>query len=93
MTAVTLFGKPAARIEGRAKVTGAARYAAEHNVPALAHGFVVSSPIARGHIKRMDVAEALAVEGVLDVLTHQHRPALAASDDKYHDDLALPSAV
>ena len=88
MTAVTLFGKPAARIEGRAKVTGAARYAAEHNVPALAHGFVVSSPIARGHIKRMDVAEALAVEGVLDVLTHQHRPALAASDDKYHDDIA-----
>jgi hypothetical protein len=39
----TILGKPTSRIDGRAKVTGAARYAAEYNVPDLAHGFVVGA--------------------------------------------------
>ena len=41
MTATSYLGKPTSRIDGRAKVTGAAKYAAEYNVPGLAHGFVV----------------------------------------------------
>ena len=36
------------RVDGRAKVTGEAKYAAEFNVPNLAHGWVVSAPIAKG---------------------------------------------
>ena len=48
MTATNHLGKPTSRIEGHAKVVGAAKYAAEYNVPALAHGFVVSSAIAKG---------------------------------------------
>jgi xanthine dehydrogenase YagR molybdenum-binding subunit len=88
MTATTYLGKPTSRIEGREKVTGAAKYAGEYNVPALAHGFVLSSAIARGRIKRIHTADALAVKGVLDVLTHAHRPKLASSDEKYKDDIA-----
>ena len=50
MTAFTYFGKPTSRIDGHAKVSGAAKYAGEYNVPGLAHGFVVSSAIAKGRI-------------------------------------------
>ncbi|HEY8439988.1 MAG TPA: xanthine dehydrogenase family protein molybdopterin-binding subunit [Xanthobacteraceae bacterium] len=84
----TVLGKPASRVEGRAKVTGAAKYAGEYNVPDLAHGFVVSSAIAKGRIRHIHTADALAVTGVLDVFTHAHRPALADSDKAYKDDIA-----
>ena len=57
-------------------------------MPGLAHGVVVSSAIAKGRIKRIDVADALAVAGVLDVFTHEHRRKLASSDEKYKDEVA-----
>lgn len=84
----TVLGKPTSRIDGRAKVTGAAKYAAEYNAPGLAHGFSVNATIAKGRIRRIDAAEALAVEGVLDVFTHEHRPKMAAANDKYADEVA-----
>ncbi len=92
MTATSYLGKPTARIDGRAKVTGVAKYAAEYNVPGIAHGFVVSSAIAKGRIKRIHTADALAVDGVLDVFTHQHRPRLASSDEDYTDEVAPPGS-
>src|SRR5256886_14892262 len=88
MTVTSYLGKPTSRIDGRAKVTGIAKYAAEYNVPGLAHGFVVSSAIAKGRIKRIHTADALSVDGVLDVFTHEHRPELASSDEKYKDEVA-----
>jgi len=92
MTATNHLGKPTSRIDGHAKVTGAAKYAAEYNVPGLAHGFVVSSAIAKGRIKRIHTDDAVAVEGVLDVFTHEHRPALAPSDEEYKDEVAPPGS-
>ena len=88
MTATSHLGKPTSRIEGHAKVTGAAKYAAEYNVDGLAHGFVVSSAVAKGRILRIHTADALAVDGVLDVFTHEHRPKLASSPKKYADEVA-----
>lgn len=84
----TYIGASVSRIDGHAKVTGAAKYAAEFNAPGLAHGSVVASRIARGRILRIDVSDAARVEGVLDVLTHQKRPAMAATDAGYADDVA-----
>src|SRR6266852_5910710 len=88
MTATSYLGKPTSRIDGRAKVTGLAKYAAEYNVSGLAHGCVVSSAIAKGRIKHIHTADALSVNGVLDVFTHAHRPKLASSDEKYKDEVA-----
>ncbi len=88
MSATSYLGKPASRIDGRAKVTGLAKYAAEYNVPGLAHGVVVSSAIAKGRIKRIHTADALSVDGVLDVFTHEHRPKLASAHEKYTDEVA-----
>ncbi|HEY1546054.1 MAG TPA: xanthine dehydrogenase family protein molybdopterin-binding subunit [Xanthobacteraceae bacterium] len=86
------IGVPVSRVDGRLKVTGTAKYAAEYNMRGLAHGCVIGAPIAKGRIRGIDVRDALAIEGVIDVLTHEHRPRLAASDDKYRDDVAPSGA-
>jgi xanthine dehydrogenase YagR molybdenum-binding subunit len=82
------IGTATSRVDGRAKVTGEAKYAAEFNVPGLVHGYVVDSTIPKGRIARIDASGALALPGVLDVLTHENRPAMAGKDDAYKDDVA-----
>jgi xanthine dehydrogenase YagR molybdenum-binding subunit len=82
------IGTPASRVDGHAKVTGAAQYAAEFKAPDLAYGSVVVSTIPKGRIARIDSSAALAVEGVLDVLTHAKRPRMAGTDKAYMDDVA-----
>jgi xanthine dehydrogenase YagR molybdenum-binding subunit len=60
------------RVDGHAKVTGQARYAADIAVEGLVHGVVVNAAIARGRILAVHDAPARAVRGVLDVLWHGH---------------------
>ncbi|MGW0081079.1 xanthine dehydrogenase family protein molybdopterin-binding subunit [Streptomyces sp. NPDC003393] len=62
------------RVEGRDKVTGAARYAGEIPFADLAHGWLVLSTIARGRIRSLDTAPVLAQPGVLAVLHHGNAP-------------------
>ena len=64
------IGTGTSRIDGVAKVTGAAKYAAEFNAPGLLHGSIVTSTIAKGRIKRIDASAAKRVKGVIEVLTH-----------------------
>ena len=85
-------GKPASRVDGRAKVTGEAKYAAEYNAPDLAHGVVVSSAIAKGRITHIDASAALELPGVLQVFTHENAPRLARSDKSYRDQVAPPGS-
>src|SRR5207302_1296374 len=85
---VNYIGTATPRVDGRAKVTGEARYAGEFKTSGLAYGSVVESTIAKGRIARIDTSEALRVEGVLDVLTHANRPRMASADDAWKDDVA-----
>jgi xanthine dehydrogenase YagR molybdenum-binding subunit len=82
------IGTATSRVDGFAKVTGAAKYAAELNVPGLAHASVVCSTIAKGRIARIDTTAALGVNGVLTVLTHENRPPMADNDQAYKDEVA-----
>src|SRR5215471_9452310 len=82
------IGSATSRIDGRAKVTGAAKYAAEPNVPGIAYGSIVVSTIAKGRIRRIDQSAAARLKGVLMVLTHENRPAMADNDQAYRDDVA-----
>ena len=82
------IGTSTSRIDGIAKVTGAAKYAAEFNAPGLAYGSVVTSTIARGRITRIDTSAAMRLKGVIDVLTHANRPQMADNDQAYTDDVA-----
>lgn len=81
-------GTSTSRVDGRAKVTGSAKYAGEFGADGLLHGFVVEASIARGRIARLDTSEALRVKGVVDVLTHAHRPPLADKDEAWKDEVA-----
>ncbi len=67
----TGIGADVARIEGRLKVTGAARYASDADPANPAYAFLVTSQIARGRVVRIDEAEARAQDGVLAILTHR----------------------
>ncbi|HUO90221.1 MAG TPA: xanthine dehydrogenase family protein molybdopterin-binding subunit [Rhizomicrobium sp.] len=67
------------RIEGHAKVRGAADYALEHNLPNLCHAVLVQSTIAAGRIRAIDAAAASAAPGVLMIMSHENTPPLKAS--------------
>ncbi|WP_327721979.1 xanthine dehydrogenase family protein molybdopterin-binding subunit [Streptomyces sp. NBC_00490] len=62
------------RVEGRDKVTGAARYAGEIPFADLAYGWLALSTIARGRIRSIDTADVLAKPGVIAVLHHGNAP-------------------
>ena len=64
------------RVDGADKVTGKARYTAEHNLPNMAYAVFVTSNIAKGTIKNLDTTKALAMNGVLDVIYYGNCPAV-----------------
>ncbi|MBB4513922.1 xanthine dehydrogenase family protein molybdopterin-binding subunit [Paraburkholderia fungorum] len=81
-------GSPVNRVDGRLKVTGAARYAADFTAEGLVYGFVVSSTIASGRIVAIDASVAHETPGVLLVLTHENRPELPLADAAFKDQIA-----
>ncbi|HVG31814.1 MAG TPA: xanthine dehydrogenase family protein molybdopterin-binding subunit [Pyrinomonadaceae bacterium] len=70
------IGKEVSRVDGVAKVTGRAKYAAEFRVPNLAYGFIVLGTVAKGTIRSIDTREAEAAAGVIHVFTHLNTPKL-----------------
>lgn len=65
-----LFDRPVPRIDGRAKVTGAARYPADEPVANPAFAYLVTSTIAHGKLLDLGLDAASKVKGVIDILTH-----------------------
>ncbi len=86
-----LVGTPQRRVDGRAKVTGAATYAGEFSAPDLLHGYVVSSGIAKGRITLIDTTAAMAVPGVRQVFTHDNRTGMAWLEHNWQDFVGPPS--
>ena len=78
----TFIGRPVSRVDGRQKVTGGATYAAEFDVPGLAHGAVVRSTVANGRIASIDSRAAERATGVVAVLTHRNAPRLPYREHK-----------
>ena len=64
------------RIEGRDKVTGRARYAYEYPADGVAYAYPVQSAVARGRIDSLDAIGALAMPGVIAVLSSAEPPEL-----------------
>ena len=71
------MGTRPVRHDGADKVTGKAIYAADVQLPNMAHGKIVRSPHAHAKIKSIDVREALAIPGVFAVVTADDFPNLA----------------
>ncbi len=70
------IGTALSRVDGRSKVTGAARYAAEFNQPGQAHAVIVSSSVGLGRIVAVDASTAMRLPGVIAILTHHNAPRL-----------------
>jgi xanthine dehydrogenase YagR molybdenum-binding subunit len=70
------IGQPIDRVDGRLKVTGRAKYAAEFAVPGVVHAVLVQSTIGAGAITSFDIAGAQAMPGVLAVITPEGAPKL-----------------
>jgi len=66
------MGQPAPRLDARLKVTGEARYPADEPLSNAAYAVLVTSAIARGRLTALDVGDARAVPGVLDILTYEN---------------------
>ncbi len=66
------IGKEMSRVDGVAKVTGKAKYAAEFQVKNLAYGFIVQGSIAKGRITSIKTEAAARAPGVILVLTHSN---------------------
>lgn len=72
-----VIGQPLSRVDGRAKVTGAARYAADFNQKGQAYAVVVSATVGLGRITGVDAASVSRMPGVIAVITHLNAPRLA----------------
>jgi xanthine dehydrogenase YagR molybdenum-binding subunit len=75
-------GQPISRVDGRLKVTGTARYAAENPLDNLVHACLIESTISKGRVKAFDLSRAQAAPGVLAIITHLNSPRLNLPDPK-----------
>jgi xanthine dehydrogenase YagR molybdenum-binding subunit len=81
VTVTGAIGAAVDRVEGRAKVTGQAKYAYEYHQDEVAYAAIVASTIARGRVRRVDAAAALELPGVHAVLWHGNAPRLHEVSD------------
>ncbi|MEU1212905.1 xanthine dehydrogenase family protein molybdopterin-binding subunit [Streptomyces sp. NPDC005790] len=86
-TVANAVGTAHTRVEGRDKVTGAARYAGEVPFAELAYGWLVLSTITRGRVRSVESAAVLEMPGVLAVLHHGNAPRV---DTDYIGMLGMP---
>ena len=75
-TATPLTTQLAERYDGKAKVTGKAKYAAEFHVKNLAYGWIVQSTIPNGTLTAIDQTAAMRAPGVVSILTPFNAPRL-----------------
>lgn len=70
------MGAPEPRIDGRLKVTGSARYGSDFPVSNPAFAVLVTSAIAKGRIRTLQLERAREIPGVLDIFTHENTSEL-----------------
>jgi xanthine dehydrogenase YagR molybdenum-binding subunit len=75
------IGQPMTRREGAAKVTGAARYAADNHAAGMLFAVMAVSSIARGRVISLNIDAAKAHPGVVEVMTPANVPPLASHPD------------
>jgi CO/xanthine dehydrogenase Mo-binding subunit len=76
------------RADGRDKVLGATRYAADQVIPGSLHARIVPSVYAHARIRSIDATTALALPGVVAVLTAADLPIVALGPERHLEPLA-----
>ncbi len=72
-------GRPRERHEDERFLRGRGCFVDDFEIPGMCHAVVVRSPVANGRLRSVDVAAALALPGVLRVLTHADIAGFAAA--------------
>lgn len=72
----TAVGSFVSRKDGRQKVTGMARYAADHPMTNVAHAVAICSTVAHGRVAGIDSSAAEKTPGFLAILHHGNAPKL-----------------
>ena len=75
------------------KVTGAARFGADLNLPGMLHGKVLRSPHSHARIRSIDTAKAEAMPGVLAVATSEDFPVIKARPLDYENFQGNPRLI
>jgi CO/xanthine dehydrogenase Mo-binding subunit len=90
-----VIGVSRPRADSRSKVTGTARYAADQHAPApgLLHARIVPSLYAHARIRSIDATAALAVPGVVAVLTADDLGVMGEGDSRRAVPLARDVAM
>jgi len=73
-SSLVLVGKKVPRVDAVGKVTGAIRYVADYNFPGMIYGKTLHSTVPHAKIKKIDVSEALKLDGVVAIITGKDIP-------------------
>jgi xanthine dehydrogenase YagR molybdenum-binding subunit len=82
MSRTAVIGKPIDRVDGRLKVTGRARYAAEWQIEGIAYAALVTSTVSSGTIQKLDTSAAKKAPGVIDVIWHDNAIKLHSQEQE-----------
>src|SRR5438552_5387702 len=89
MSEFSIIGKPIALIDSAGKTTGQGKYADDLSVPGMLIGKILHSPYPHARIKHIDSRRALALEGVVTVVTGVDAPNKYGILPVGHDETAL----
>src|SRR2546430_3329226 len=89
MSEFSVIGKPIALVDSAGKTTGAGKYTDDLSVPGMLIGKILHSPYPHARIKHIDSRRALALEGVVTVVTGVDAPNKYGILPVGHDETAL----
>src|SRR3954463_1628093 len=89
MSDFSIIGKPIALIDSAGKTTGQGKYTDDLSVPGMLIGKILHSPYPHARIKHIDSRRALALEGVVTVVTGVDAPNKYGILPVGHDETAL----
>ncbi len=85
----SIIGKPVALIDSAGKTTGQGKYADDLSLPGMLIGKILHSPYPHAILKSIDASRALALDGVVTVVTGKDAPNKYGILPVGHDETAL----
>lgn len=89
MSDFSVIGKSTAMVDASGKATGLGKYTDDLSVPGMLIGKILHSPYPHARIKRIDASRALALDGVVAVVTGADAPNKYGILPVGHDETAL----
>jgi 4-hydroxybenzoyl-CoA reductase subunit alpha len=89
MSEFSVIGKPIALVDSAGKTTGAGKYTDDFSLPGMLIGKILHSPHPHARVKRIDASRALAMDGVVTIVTGPDAPNKYGILPVGHDETAL----